>query len=747
LKFIRIISVAVLIGLCIATLGDSFTATNFLPIFVISTLSAFLGLLIKNIGNSDSASSQVKDLEVFKLLDLNPNAVILLEADAVSGWQNPRIAYINKESSRILGYSKKELISKSLIDFVDGDNFVDKEIVDALLANEKVTSRVFKFQCKDGSDISLVLNMKYFSGSEGSTLKVLLIAEDVIGKKNAERVLWDLSRRLHLMYQSTLAANSAQDSGAVLHSFLVDLCGFYDWKFARAYFVKNGGLDGLQGKPVVYYRSINNEDFAKQLSQLTGGQKSIHQLLQEVIESKEAIIVSDIRKRDFLHLKDEELLGEMGLKSVCAYPVTCEGNIIAIAEIFNDEEIVIDSVNHYVIEQICEHIGQIVVRREAELELLLSRKRVEAAQSVANIVSWDWDLRTNILELSEGSEKIFGFHEKNLQFSVDDFIGDVHPLDREPVLKVLENVLAGEQVDFVEFRFVSESGEERVLSGCGETAQFEEGVPIRLIGIIQDVTERVKVDRAKREFISTVSHELRTPITSIKGSLGLLLGGVMGELNPEMEKMVSIANRNSERLLTLINDILDLEKLEAGDMSFDFRKISVNEFIEESVSVNESYAKERSVSLTFRKLEQDVSVRGDYNRLLQVMANLISNAAKFSPKGSDVEISAVEFGHYVRISVSDEGRGIPASMKETIFDKFTQVDSSDSRKVGGTGLGLSIVKFIVEKHGGSIDYTAREKRGTTFYFELDKWENSSQQDYLGQVQTLYPAYSRVKGAK
>ena len=242
--------------------------------------------------------------------------------------------------------------------------------------------------------------------------------------------------------------------------------------------------------------------------------------------------------------------------------------------------------------------------------------------------------------------------------------------------------------------------------------------------IFNDTTERRRIEQIKNEFISTVSHELRTPLTSIRGSLGLLVGGAAGLLPTQAKTLVNIANKNTERLLLLINDILDIEKIESGKMVFHYKLLDLQQFLDTAVQANQAYGEQFDVHFAVSQCPESVAVYADEDRLLQVMNNLLSNAAKFSPGGSRVEISAVKRGHKVRISVTDTGKGIPQSFHKDMFKKFAQADASDTRSLGGTGLGLSISKSIIEQHGGHIDFISRENIGTTFFFDLPEWVES-----------------------
>ena len=242
--------------------------------------------------------------------------------------------------------------------------------------------------------------------------------------------------------------------------------------------------------------------------------------------------------------------------------------------------------------------------------------------------------------------------------------------------------------------------------------------PARFVAIVRDITERKRMERMKSEFVSTVSHELRTPLTSISGALGLLAGGALGALSEQAKQMVEIAHKNSQRLGLLINDLLDMERLMAGKLRFDMQSQPLIPLIEGAIRDNQAYADQNGVRLLLAHGAGAVRVEVDAQRLQQVLANLLSNAAKFSPTGSEVTVSATCTEAAVRVSVTDQGPGIPAEFHDRIFEKFSQADASDSRKKGGSGLGLAISRELMERMGGRIGYESTPGKGATFYFEL-----------------------------
>ncbi|QSQ21631.1 GAF domain-containing sensor histidine kinase [Pyxidicoccus parkwayensis] len=224
--------------------------------------------------------------------------------------------------------------------------------------------------------------------------------------------------------------------------------------------------------------------------------------------------------------------------------------------------------------------------------------------------------------------------------------------------------------------------------------------------------------RLKNEFVSTVSHELRTPLTSIRGSLGLLAGGVAGPLSEPVAEMVGIAHKNSDRLIRLINDILDLDKMEAGKLDLHLETAELAPLLLHAADAHRGYASEYGVRVEVELEAPGARARVDADRLAQVLANLLSNALKFSPRGEAVTLRLVRRDGALRVSVQDRGPGVPDGFRARIFQKFAQADGSDTRRRGGTGLGLSIARSLVERLGGALDFSSAPGAGTTFWFDL-----------------------------
>lgn len=228
---------------------------------------------------------------------------------------------------------------------------------------------------------------------------------------------------------------------------------------------------------------------------------------------------------------------------------------------------------------------------------------------------------------------------------------------------------------------------------------------------------------AKGQFIASVSHELRTPLTAIIGALGMIESYPEEGVPAQTMKLVDMAYENGKRLSVLINDLLDFEKLDAKRMEFHYQLMSLRPFLVRALELNYSYAETYRVSFIFEQPPSDVEVIADENRLMQVMTNLLSNAAKHSSAGAKVLITVKQSEGKVRIAVSDSGAGVPEVFRKHIFEKFAQAESSSVRKMNGTGLGLAISKAIIEQMGGTIGFDSTVGQGATFYFDLPLAEN------------------------
>lgn len=362
---------------------------------------------------------------------------------------------------------------------------------------------------------------------------------------------------------------------------------------------------------------------------------------------------------------------------------------------------------------------EIEERKRAEAELMASAARLSAMDEASPLGTFVTDAQGRCVHVNPRYQKIAGYSAEAMRGAL--WSACIHPEDRDRVLADWQAFLPQHDHTFnVECRLLRGDGS-ITWASCKVAAMSGGQRHLGYVGTLEDISERKKVERMKNEFVSTVSHELRTPLTSIMGSLGLLAGGVSGEITGQAKTLVDIARKNGERLVRLINDILDIEKIESGSMHFNLQPLELQHLVEQAVAANHAYAEQLGVFFTVAAPMPGVQARVDADALMQVMTNLMSNAAKFSPAGAAVELRLARHGAMIRLSVTDHGPGIPDAFRAKIFGKFSQADASDSRQKGGTGLGLAISKAIVEKMGGSIGFVTREGEGTTFHVDLPEW--------------------------
>lgn len=351
----------------------------------------------------------------------------------------------------------------------------------------------------------------------------------------------------------------------------------------------------------------------------------------------------------------------------------------------------------------------ITERKRSELNLIESEKQLRTVVDTMADGLIVFDEEGTIKSFNYAAEKIFGyFSEQVIEHNISALI---------PGLR--------EKRDHQNIDNIVGSRLEMSAQHCsGKFIPIELSISVMEMGgrlytsVVRDITERSRNEKLKNEFVSTVSHELRTPLTSIRGSLGLVLGGVAGVLPEKALNLLQLASNNTERLLLLINDILDIQKIEAGEMPVALSSHGVDELITTILANNQVYAEQHGVSFQLGIINSALKINVDAERLNQVMSNLLSNAAKFSPRGAVVEVMVKRHGGGIRISVADQGEGIPLDFQDKLFDKFTQCDSSDIREKGGTGLGMSIIKALMEKMGGEISYDTTEGKGSTFHVDL-----------------------------
>ncbi len=428
-----------------------------------------------------------------------------------------------------------------------------------------------------------------------------------------------------------------------------------------------------------------------------------------VWEAGDMVFLPDLQKDP--HFLRAPAALRSGLNQGLGAPVNLGGEVLGVLEFFSHDMEPLDDELRRVLQSLGTQVAQFLERDAADLELRSNDARMRSVieNMLEGLVVVNG--RGRIESVNPAAEQIFGYPAWEI-------VG-------QPLKLLLPHSVADHAEAFLADAYGRAIGRVTEWEGRrknGEVFRFELSLyeflspdGRLLAGHVRDISDRQRLERMKKEFVATVSHELRTPLTSIRGSLSLLGSGVLGEIPPEAREAVEIAERNTVRLIGLINDILDLERIEAGKVEIHVEPLELATVFERSIEAVRGMADTMHVRLEVEPATARVD--GDAERLVQVLVNLLSNAIKFSPRNEVVRVTSRSEPGFVEVRVADHGRGIPDSFKEAIFQRFQQVESSDSRQKGGSGLGLAICKAIVEQHGGTIGVESERGKGS-FHFRI-----------------------------
>jgi len=366
------------------------------------------------------------------------------------------------------------------------------------------------------------------------------------------------------------------------------------------------------------------------------------------------------------------------------------------------------------------HVAEdVTAARLGEEALRVSQERLRLALEGSGVALMDMDLRSGQIFLSEQWGRFIGDEVANREWSLPRYLACVHDVDREPLQLALMETLSGQRPFLrMEYRVIASNAQQRWIETHARVVErTTDGEPLRLTGTHADITERKDLERLQAEFVATVSHELRSPLTSILGALEVVQEEHGQVLPADARRFLEVAYKNSERLFSLVNDILDLEKVERGLQSFEFGSVPVSALLEQAAGLHDAHARRRGVTLLIEPTDASLEAWSDAERLMQVLANLLSNAVKFSHPGGNVILRAHAARDHIRIEVADKGQGIPLEFQPRVFNRFAQAERVARHGVG-SGLGLSICKALVEKMDGQIGFHSVPGVGTTFHVDL-----------------------------
>ncbi len=463
------------------------------------------------------------------------------------------------------------------------------------------------------------------------------------------------------------------------------------------------------------------ETFGKLSYLLTGARMPLSKNLARFITQNAKPVVIDDAEQD--PRLPREILTEYGIRSLLIVPLRVRRGVIGVLIAANKRGGSFGPRDVRVFETIANHAAVAVAHAElharnraAHSALEAEKMKIEAvlAQLGDGVVVCDAD--GLIVMFNEAAETIMG---TSAEGSEGKTLVDMHPVSFQSEIAVLMKQLAESNPE--DRRFLEQKitlPNKKVLRVNIRPVFLSSGTFVGSACVLTDITKQEALDEAKNEFVSMVAHELRTPLTVLKGSLGLMLAGAVGNVEGGTREMVSMAQNNCNRLIRLVDDMLDIAKIESGHLRIEMDILSVGERVQRAVDQMTQIACERGVIVTSDISERLPKIIGDGDRIEQVVVNLLSNALKFSPTGSTVRVSAHRFRGFVRVRVTDQGPGIPVDKLDQVFEKFCQLDLKPAHKENSSGLGLAISRAIVEQHGGRISARSHKVKGTTFSFLL-----------------------------
>jgi PAS domain S-box-containing protein len=617
----------------------------------------------------------------------------------------------NAQACAMLGYSRAELLSMNVTDLVVADGQRAERVPLAEMVDGSVLLAEGSVQGKDGSIIPVEVSARLLSDG-----RLQAIVRDITARKRAEAAQRKHAEQLAeiIRVQTDIAMTELEPAR------LMDLIV----KRVQALTGASGAVVELvDGDEMVYEAASGSAaTYVGYRLQVSSSFSGLCVRTGRVLRSRDTQTDSRV---------DAAACRTIGVRSMVAAPLKYEQRVVGVLKVVSTQPAAFTQHHVASLELLAGLLGAALghgqafaERTRAEARARAAAERLSAVLSAATesaIIGVDLDGRVTFF--NTGAERILGYAASELIGQRADVLLDSQELHARAAQRGIQpGELFAQAADHAsahtdEYTYIRKDGSRMTALVTVTRMRDIDGTLLGFVSVATDVTARRAVEKMRDEFVSVVSHELRTPLTSIRGSLGLLAGGVLGAMPPRGERMLNIAVQNTDRLLRLINDMLDLERMRSGRVEMERSTCDLGQLMRQAVDVMRSMAEQGGVRLEVDPLAS--AVCADADRMLQVLTNLISNAVKFSEPGARVTLAAREQSNEaIRIEVRDQGRGIPAEHLERVFERFQQVDSSDSRAKGGTGLGLAICRMIVEQHGGRIWAESDPGAGTTMIVEL-----------------------------
>lgn len=626
------------------------------------------------------------------------------------------VEYLNPAGHKILGWDLNELFARNLHDLIhdhrqEGIFVAPKHcaLSSALANNSACSTFEDRFVCKNGLTITAQC-----------TYSPLIFNEQVSGSVLSFRDSTEEKHSQNLNYAqlsiTKLLAESEELGQAEIDKVTEILCKAFDWDMG-IYWLHNPEKDLMYCAGRWHSDNIILAPYEKELRETTimFGKGVIGQVWQ----TREPLWVPEIRTLSTQEYPKIESVIKAGFHTIFSYPTIVSGRVIGVIEFLSHE---VRSPEHELYDacaSVNSQVAQFLERKRSETKLLETEKVFrQLAENIREVFWLESPDLSELYYISPAYEEIWGRTIEELYEDPLSFIESVVPEDRERVIQHTKDVIKSPEGSVAEYRITRPDGSTRWVWARAFPIYDEHGKVVRTCGICHDISERKEIEKRISEFYSVTSHELRTPLTSIRAALGMIEGGICGPLPEKATKLVEIARTESDRLIRLINDMLDLRKIEAGKLELHLEQCPPNTLVEATLNAIQAMANEASVQVV-SDVETDKSVCCDKDRIIQVLTNLVGNAVKFSRPGDSIKVK-VESGDqgFFRFSIIDSGPGIAKEDMHKLFEKFGQLDSSESRSKGGTGLGLAVCKGLIEEHHGKIGVESKVGVGSTFWFEL-----------------------------
>lgn len=645
-----------------------------------------------------------------RLLRMLRNAVETLSVGVTITDTEGRIVYVNPAEAKIHGYRVDELVGESSAIFGRG---LDSGVPPEDLAPGQPWAREQLNTTKSGEHLPVRLVSNWVVDEAEKREGLVTLCEDITERRRTEEAL---ERREKILSAVGVAAERflaegeweagvsevLEKLGEATSADLVSMVslerpgeaatseGFnYRW-VAPSY-------DDPEAETTAWRRSVRSHVFARWAEMLDGGRTMSGSVSE-------------------LPPNERSVLAERGIHSFAAVAIAVRHEVRGLLTLeTRDDGRQWAAVELEALRAAARTLGAALDRQAKERALAASQEKYRELLESANDLIQSVSLDGRFEFVNRAWRETLGYRQEEVASL---HLWDVvHPSFHRHCRDMLVHVMGEQELRRTEIVLVTKSGAEIAVEG-NITRLTEGNETTATLGIFRDISERLRVDRLKSEFISTVSHELRTPLTSIIAALGLLQSGKLADQPERSRELLAVAHRNSNRLLQLINDLLDLQKLAAGKMTFDLKSVPLLGVIQEALRGIQVVADNRQVLLRSRTEGDGMCALADEARLIQVLNNLLSNAIKFSAAGGEVEVGAQQRGERVVLWVRDQGPGIPLEFQHRLFDQFTQLQSSGMRHGSGSGLGLSIVKRLVESMSGSVSCDSEPGKGATFFIEL-----------------------------